>query len=76
MRNVWIILTLGLTVFLSGETVSFYPFMRLLCEKRTSNRVKAAGENLGARKEQSLLLFKHFVSKNTLLVCSVPCVRV
>lgn len=35
----------------------FLSFMCLLCEKRTSNRVKAVGENLGARKEQSLLLF-------------------
>lgn len=36
MRNVWIILTLGLTVFLSGETVSFWELKRYICagEKR------------------------------------------
>lgn len=27
MRNVWIILTLGLAVFLTGETVSFFPLV-------------------------------------------------
>lgn len=29
MRNVWIILTLGLVVFLAGETVSFLGFFFL-----------------------------------------------